>query len=639
MSEMLESVDIGIALYNSDGVEIYCNEMHHQIWGAGNYIPSSFQKDDLYFPFELFNPEGAPIPVGDYPVSYTLATQLRGTRRIYKIYVGNYVKYLQIGAVPLFNTNREFISAMMMSVDVTAQFMYEKRDQTLQYISKSIGKEISLKGVARATIENLLNVWEMGTGCIIYQDKTHEGNWNVLYAHPDEHESGEIISTYYQECKSWNGTVFTEDDDSFYVHIPLGEEGDDWMMGYLIMEKKKASGRADVLAVKELGTEFFGVLSRMIRDNMKRANFYEDARKLATMDPLTGIYNHRAMQEKLHEFAITMDDSPLAAIMLDVDHFRMFNENYGHDIGDLALKTVAHSIQSAVRSIDVVARYGGEEFTILLPYVTDHEVVQIAERVRNAIAQQSISVNGRANLRITASLGYAIAPTDGVIGRQLLKSADVALYTSKHHGRNRVTAFSMTTEGLVRRGILKLNNNEKVSVDNLRSVESLIVAIDMRDGFTRVHSDRVSLFATELASRLGFVESDIEKVRLGSLIHDVGKIGIPDAILRKEGQLTDEQIEGLSHLRDIVLNHHERLDGTGYPNGLQGDEIDLLSQVVSIADVFEAYTAKRSYHAARSQKEGIALLEKEARQNKLNAEYVRMFVEMLQEETYRNMAA
>lgn len=175
-----------------------------------------------------------------------------------------------------------------------------------------------------------------------------------------------------------------------------------------------------------------------------RAMLYDNVRKMAFFDPLTGVHNHRALQNTL-QFALEKareEELPVSLVMLDVDHFRLFNESYGHDIGDTALKTVAASIQSSLRDVDFVARYGGEEFTVILPNIIGDAAMQIAERIRQSIELHGVEIGDDADpVRVTASLGLSTFPQHAGTPASLLKAADLALYESKHHGRNRVTAY------------------------------------------------------------------------------------------------------------------------------------------------------------------------------------------------------
>ncbi len=184
-------------------------------------------------------------------------------------------------------------------------------------------------------------------------------------------------------------------------------------------------------------------MSEEIALALHRARLYEQSQQLAFTDPLTGLANHRALQENLKKLLeeSRKTGSVISVIMLDIDHFRQFNERFGHDIGDLALKTVAKAIHQSVRSIDHCSRYGGEEFTVILPK-TPYDIAQlVAERIRQAIAAATLQIDSE-TMHITASLGFASYPQHAQKQEDLLKRADIALYESKHNGRNRVTGYT-----------------------------------------------------------------------------------------------------------------------------------------------------------------------------------------------------
>ncbi len=373
---------------------------------------------------------------------------------------------------------------------------------------------------------------------------------------------------------------------------------------------------------------------------LHRARLHAEAQTLAFRDPLTGLYNHRALQQRLHAAmdATTRQSLHLSVIMLDVDHFRTFNETYGHDIGDLALKTVAQAIERAIRADDVAARYGGEEFTVILPETGMDDALAIAERIRHEIASQPIAVPGRAEgISITASLGVATYLVHASVATSLLKAADIALYAAKHEGRNRVNRYSPQLLGADGHP-----NDQKATLvtlhatANLEAVRTLLMTIDLRDGYTAAHSEGVARYAAAIAARLGLPAEEVEMARLGGLVHDVGKIAIPDSILTKVDALTEAEwhimrehpilgerclapVASLRRLLPMVRSHHEYLDGSGYPDGLRGADIPLLVRIVTVADIYEAYIADRSYHPSRSVAAGIAHLHAEVEAGRLDA--------------------
>ena len=398
---------------------------------------------------------------------------------------------------------------------------------------------------------------------------------------------------------------------------------------------------------------FFNTVADEIAVALHRARLHAEVQSLAFHDPLTGLANHRALQQRLHSAMgeATRGTIPLSVIMIDVDHFRSFNETYGHDIGDQALQTVARAIEGAIRTQDVAARYGGEEFTVLLPETTGDDARLIAERIRVAIASARVPVpDGTGEVPITASLGVATYPAHASVVGSLLKAADIALYAAKHGGRDQVCSYSaqlLLTAGETGNPQAEVPTLPQVA--DLKAAQTLLMTIDLRDGFTAAHSEGVAYYAAAIATKLALAPEQVEAARIGGLIHDVGKAAIPDRILTLAGPLTAEatrimrehpqlgvaclaQVPSLRHILPMVRSHHEYLDGSGYPDGLRGDAIDLLVRIVTVADIFEAYTSERPYHPSRSTAEGIAHLHAEVAAGRLDAQVVAALISVLSEQ-------
>ncbi len=369
---------------------------------------------------------------------------------------------------------------------------------------------------------------------------------------------------------------------------------------------------------------------------------------LSTTDPLTNLPNHRALQEVLHKelTMATLQGIPLSLVMIDIDHFREFNDQYGHDVGDRVLQHVARTMQDTLDADDFVARYGGEEFVVVKRACDERAIAQTAERIRAAIADSTFIVSSGARVPITVSLGHSTFPVHASVASSLLKAADLALFAAKRSGRNRIAQYSLallTAQAQEADVPLSLPSEA-----NLETVQALITAIDLRDGYTAAHSEGVSRYAVAIGTRIGLPPQEIEQLRLGGLIHDVGKIGVPDHVLSKAGKLTAEEweqmqahttmgtqvvqdVHSLRHLLPLVRWHHERLDGSGYPDGLRGDEIPYLVRVLSVADVFEAFTAERPYHPARSKQEGLDLLWSEVQKGRMEEIIVRALEDIVEQ--------
>jgi diguanylate cyclase (GGDEF)-like protein/PAS domain S-box-containing protein len=334
---------------------------------------------------------------------------------------------------------------------------------------------------------------------------------------------------------------------------------------------------------------------------------------LANLDPLTGLYNHRFMQEVLTERLADArrHREPLSVLMLDLDRFRELNERHGHDAGDRALRSVAETLQEALRDGDLACRYGGEEFLLILNATPLDAALLVADRIRARV--EAIPPVAAHAGPVTCSIGVAGFPTHASTTASLLKAADVAVYQAKHQGRNQVCGYEPIPFDSPHDHLEKLKTGLQGA--SLEAVNALITAIDLRDRYTGAHCQRAARLAVELGIRLGCADSELEILRLGAPLIDVGKIGLPDYLLTKPAELTPEEWTLVRHhptwgeqlvlhtalppeTLEIVRWHHERLDGSGYPDGLAGEQIPLLPRIVAVADVATALLEERPHRAA-----------------------------------------
>jgi diguanylate cyclase (GGDEF)-like protein/putative nucleotidyltransferase with HDIG domain len=327
-----------------------------------------------------------------------------------------------------------------------------------------------------------------------------------------------------------------------------------------------------------------------------------NAIRLALTDPLTGLGNHRHFHERLQrELAHAEESRGLVSLcFLDIDDFKRINDQHGHPAGDRVLSQVA----SRLRQGGEAFRLGGDEFAVLLPGVEDRDALAIAQSIVARIGEAELGAAGA----ITVSAGVATYPQHGKERDSLIRLADGALYWAKEHGKNQVR--------LARPDVTELSEFRKVAsgadrVARFRAAASLARAVDSRDAYTGSHSERVSALAEKIAEQLGLTAEEIELTRLAGSLHDLGKLAIPEEILRKPSGLTDAErivlerhpqigyrmLEslGVDPIADWVLHHHERWDGTGYPDGLAGEEIPLGARIIFVADAFDAMTSNRLY--------------------------------------------
>jgi diguanylate cyclase (GGDEF)-like protein len=330
------------------------------------------------------------------------------------------------------------------------------------------------------------------------------------------------------------------------------------------------------------------------------------AMRLALTDPLTGLGNHRHFQEQLqiHLEQATVTKTPLSICLFDIDNFKQINDRYGHPAGDKVLAQVS----SRLRQVGEAFRLGGDEFAVVLPGQSAAEMAKLVDETVRMLALENWEHGGP----ITLSAGIATYPNHSDDRNALVRVADIALYWAKGEGKNRVCVYRQDMPAVTQ---LRRLTRAPDRAARLQAAAALANAIDARDAFEGSHSTRVGDLAAEVGARLGLPAEEVELVRLAGRLHDVGKLAVPEEILRKPGALTaDEQRVLESHPQvghgmliplDIepvptwVLHHHERWDGTGHPSRLAGERIPLGARIIFAADAWDAMTNNRPYSRAQ----------------------------------------
>ena len=388
------------------------------------------------------------------------------------------------------------------------------------------------------------------------------------------------------------------------------------------------------LAGVALGTWMVGTMRVRVRRLIARL---ADA---ARTDGHTGLLNRRGLQEvaELELERARRGDRPVSIVVIDVDRFGEFNEEHGHTASDRALKTVAAVLQEGKRRIDVAARISGEEFALIAPDTDEHGAYVLADRLRREI-REAFSEMG-----LTVSLGIASYPKHGGTAEELLTGADRAVFAAKALGRDRTVIFNREIAANL---LGEQTRQAAVEEGHLAAVLVLAETLDMRDAGTARHSQLVGRYARSIATEMGMSPEHVERVHLAGVLHDIGKIGIPDSILKKPGALEEHEwaemrkhpelgariLQG-AHLDDIagwVLAHHERPDGQGYPVGLSDGRIPLEARILAVVDAYEAMTNDRVYRPAMPESEARAELKRYAG-TQFDPEIVTTFVKLLERE-------
>ena len=444
-------------------------------------------------------------------------------------------------------------------------------------------------------------------------------------------------------------------------------------------------------------------LADLISGALHNALTFQKAQEQAITDGLTGMKTHRFLMEALSAEwkRSTRANRAFSLVLIDLDRFKFVNDFYGHLEGDIVLHRVGHLLEETCRRSDVVARYGGDEFVILMPETNIEQGRPLAEKLRATLAGDPLLHDKN----ITASFGIASFPVHGATPQELIQIADASMYLSKHQGGNAVSTaehvdpdeskkwkrdvleaylgvtlkrlFSTGPEafaeicGRLEQFAQSLAATDlgdapeerpgggsrlaKAAPGMLRrsvveTLTALALAIDAKDHYTQGHSTKVANYAAVMAARLGLSETQVEEIQLGGMLHDIGKLGIPEAILNKTGPLDPAEwdtmkqhvsfgeqllrpLQAISRIREMVLHHHEMYDGSGYPAGLDGDNIPMGARIISVADAYDTITSERTYKKARTSADAAAELRRCAGAQ-FDPVIVRVFLEALETRSY-----
>jgi diguanylate cyclase (GGDEF)-like protein/putative nucleotidyltransferase with HDIG domain len=417
-------------------------------------------------------------------------------------------------------------------------------------------------------------------------------------------------------------------------------------------------------------------LADLIAGALHNALSFQKAQEQAITDGLTGVKTHRFFMEALSAEwkRSTRAGRAFALVLMDLDRFKFVNDFYGHLEGDLVLQRVGHIMETTCRRSDVVARYGGDEFVILMPETSMEHARRLADKLRGWVSADPLL----REKNISASFGIACYPLHGSSPQELIQVADASMYLSKHQGGNAVSTadhfdpneakkwkrdvleaylgvtlkrlfatgpeafeeiysrLKQFTESLAATETANGNSFSATSHQQgpqalpqavLDTVTSLAYAIDAKDHYTQGHSQKVSAYAALIAEAMEMSDAEVEEIRLGGVLHDIGKVAIPENILNKSGPLNPEEWETmkahvtfgakildplmpLARIREMVLHHHEFFDGSGYPNALTGDKIPLGARIIAVADAYDTITSDRTYKKGRTAPEALAELER-----------------------------
>ncbi|HEX5323632.1 MAG TPA: HD domain-containing phosphohydrolase [Capsulimonadaceae bacterium] len=373
---------------------------------------------------------------------------------------------------------------------------------------------------------------------------------------------------------------------------------------------------------------------------------------LIDTDLLTGLDNHRRFQEALAQEVsrLAISEEPLSLLLIDIDHFHQFNQENGHAAGDEALKCLADALSTCLPAIASIARYGGEEFAALLPQHTLFQAEAVAQSLREAVFR---NLEIGATTRLTISVGCAEFGAHCKSPEELVLAAELAVSQAKQLGRDQVCRFDSVPGAADTGDPHELHRFLKDG--SLATIQALAAAVDAKDPYTRGHSQSVAKYASALARHLGLAQEMVDLVHTAGTLHDVGKIGVPDGILNKPGRLDEAErkiMETHPVLGEVIVrkapqlaatlpavrHHHERWDGTGYPDRLEGEAIPYIARLLALADCYDAMTSDRPYRKGLPEDVALAEIRKNAG-TQFEPNLARAFLAMMEKEAGEKRAA
>jgi diguanylate cyclase (GGDEF)-like protein len=394
-----------------------------------------------------------------------------------------------------------------------------------------------------------------------------------------------------------------------------------------------------------------GLESRLARAVNEIAAALVDTHDRATVDRLTGVANRQSLLAALFAEAerASRYGRPLSVAFVDIDHFKAVNDTYGHAVGDIVLRGVAQAIAANLRTSDMIGRYGGEEFMLILTETNIEEGAALTEKLRTLVQRQRFAIEGAGDIAVTISIGIAGGSGSQLRMDTLVRDADAAMYSAKSLGRNQTYVFAEPDDDarVPRAPISAAGRARAVEIGQRARDASMAALTSVLNPLPHYRGQPSALIASivvSLARQLQLSDAEIDRLRVAALLHDVGKIAVPEEILEKPSALTSaewrtvvqhprigqvilEQAAALKDAVPIILHHHERYAGHGYPFGLRANEIPLGARIVAIADAYDAMTNDRPYKRAISHDQAISELRRHSG-TQFDPELVELFCDL-----------
>lgn len=497
--------------------------------------------------------------------------------------------------------SNELISIIKSTINVEKIYICLKDDKNQCYkmvsaCSPLSQRDFTLRNDNPCVVALLRNdIDESGTECLILSDFSKSVHYKAMW----EYEKNELIKI--------NAVCLA----------PLKVE--DCLYGIVVV-----SGRGSKAELSNQDIDFLESVSSITSMAIKNAHLYEKVYNDARTDDLTGLLNRKFFYEQLSELLEKSKNDVLSLLFLNIDDFKLYNQLYGNLEGDNALKEIANIITTTLGECGKAVRYSGKVFAVILPGFDSAKALFFAENIASQLAIKNVSKLKK----LTFSGGIATYPYSASSIAQLLQNVELAVYNAKFSGKNKIVLYA--SGKVYEKGLESQtsNSNDKYA-EYATTMHALTAAIDVKDHVTFGHSQRVAKYAVTLGKEIGLDSEHLKIINEAALLHDIGKIGISEKILTKQGKLDDEEyfemkkhvensveiikhLPALNYLIPIAISHHERWDGRGYPRGIKGEDIPIGGRCLAIADAFDAMTSERQYKKSLSIEFAIEELRKNA---------------------------
>ena len=520
--------------------------------------------------------------------------------------------------------------AIDITKDKQAEEALERRNKelsALNRIAQLMSQSMNLEDILQSALDGVLEVIDMPVGTIILVNENTKVMSCAVHGGLSE-EMAELFNTepildvmsFWKKVASQGKVLITDnvskEVEPSYKFIVEREEIQS-AAGIPLKSKDKTLG---VMVICSHDDRTFSpeeirlmeTIGNQIGVAIDNAQLFEKISEQSLTDELTGLYNRRYFYKVL-ETEISRSQRfgySFSMVMLDLDGFKEYNDKLGHINGDAVLKSLAQTLVSGLRKTDTAFRYGGDEFVTILPQTDAERARRIIDRIRKKWLKVSEEKHTFLENHLGFSAGVAQFPENAETADGLVFLSDSALYHSKRLGGHMSTLASEL--GGISTGVL--------ATTILDQVYALSAMVDARDPYTYGHSKRVAAISEKIGRNLGLSNGELANLHAASLLHDIGKVGIPDSILSKAGKLTRSEwrlmkrhpIEGAKiagHVNDLsevlpaILHHHEWYNGKGYPNGLKDEDIPIAARIISVADAYDTMTTPRTYNEIKSHKE------------------------------------